>query len=374
MTAYYNEIEPYAAQWLRNLIGANLIAPGDVDTRSIKDIQPDDLSPYIQCHFFAGIGGWSYALRQADWPDNKPVWTGSCPCQPFSLAGQRAGFADPRHLWPDWLALIRESKPSSVFGEQVASASDWLALVHSDLEALGYAVGAVPIEAASAGADHRRDRYWFVAYDYTARSSLGSLAEDQPGDLRDERPTASSCSNGNSNSSLAYDQQPGSLPAAFSGIHSRKEGSGSRDVDVERYGSSDSNSSLALTHDPERRPDQPTGHQPDGSASRRHEGDSYAEECSNESLVSTPQDGAWEPSWTELTLCAAGFTAPAAGLTPTHQYIACPDGKYRRLPPPGVCWLANGLPARVPRIRALGNAIDPRPAAAFITAAMACAP
>lgn len=161
--AYYNEIDPYAAQWLRNLIAAGHIAAGDVDERSIFDVHPDELRGYTQCHFFAGIGGWSYALRLAGWDDARPVWTGSCPCQPFSSAGARMGFADPRHLWPDWFRLIRERRPPVAFGEQSARASDWLRLVKRDLEAVGYAVGAVPMEAACAGARQLRDRYWFVA-------------------------------------------------------------------------------------------------------------------------------------------------------------------------------------------------------------------
>ena len=103
--AYYNEHEPYAAQWLRNLIAAGHIAPGDVDARDIQEVTPDDLTGYTQCHFFAGLGGFSYALRLADWPDDRPVWTGSCPCQPFSPAGKRAGTDDPRHLWPAWFRL-----------------------------------------------------------------------------------------------------------------------------------------------------------------------------------------------------------------------------------------------------------------------------
>lgn len=161
--AYYNEIEPYAAQWLRNLIAAGHIAPGDVDERSIVDVQPGDLSGYTQCHFFAGLGGWSYALRLSGWPDDRPVWTGSCPCQPFSSAGARRGFDDPRHLWPEWFRLITERRPPVIFGEQSARASDWLRLVRCDLEALAYAVGAIPLEAASAGARQLRDRYWFAA-------------------------------------------------------------------------------------------------------------------------------------------------------------------------------------------------------------------
>ncbi len=84
MTAYYNEFDPAAEAWLRELIKAGEIAPGDVDTRSIEDVRPSDLRGYTQCHFFAGIGGWSLALRMAGWPDDRPVWTGSCPCQPFT--------------------------------------------------------------------------------------------------------------------------------------------------------------------------------------------------------------------------------------------------------------------------------------------------
>lgn len=65
MSAYYNEIDKYAAQWLRNLITAGLIADGVVDERSIEDVHPNDLREFTQCHFFAGIGVWSLALARA---------------------------------------------------------------------------------------------------------------------------------------------------------------------------------------------------------------------------------------------------------------------------------------------------------------------
>ena len=128
--AYYNEIDQFAAQMLRNLIAAGHIAPGDVDERSIEYVHPSDLKPYTQCHFFAGIGVWSHALRRAGWPDDRPVWTGSCPCQPFSAAGAGAGFDDQRHLWPHFHWLISERRPPVVFGEQVASrdANPWIDL------------------------------------------------------------------------------------------------------------------------------------------------------------------------------------------------------------------------------------------------------
>ena len=165
MSAYYNEHDPYAAQWLRNLIAAGHIAPGEVDERSILDVKPSDLAGFTQCHFFAGIGVWSYALRRAGWPDDRSVWTGSCPCQPFSVAGMAGGFSDERHLWPAWFHLIEQRRPGVVFGEQVEAAirHGWLDLVQSDMEGIGYAFAAAGIPAAGVGAPHIRQRLWFVA-------------------------------------------------------------------------------------------------------------------------------------------------------------------------------------------------------------------
>ncbi|ELB7362823.1 TPA: DNA cytosine methyltransferase [Klebsiella pneumoniae] len=163
--AYYNEIDPFAAQWLRNLIAAGHISPGEVDERSIEDVTPDDLRGFTQCHFFAGIGVWSHSLRLAGWPDDRPVWTGSCPCQPFSAAGKGDGFADERHLWPHFFHLISERRPQHVFGEQVASgnANTWFDLVQADLEGVGYAFGLVPFTSAGIGAPHIRERAYWVA-------------------------------------------------------------------------------------------------------------------------------------------------------------------------------------------------------------------
>ena len=149
---------------LRNLIAAGHIMEGEVDERSIVDVRGPDLQGFTRCHFFAGIAGWDLALRLAGWGDC-PVWTGSCPCQPLSSAGQRKGHADERHLWPAFHRLIAECRPATVFGEQVASKDgrEWFAAVRADLERLGYACGGADMPAAGVGAPHIRQRLWWVA-------------------------------------------------------------------------------------------------------------------------------------------------------------------------------------------------------------------
>lgn len=181
MANYYNEFEPYAAQWLRNLIANGLIPNGEVDTRSIVDVQAEDLKGFTQCHFFAGIGGWPLALGMAGWSDERPVWTGSCPCQPFSRSGKGKAQSDERHLWPHWYRLIKQSKPSIIFGEQVERAitCGWWDDAAADLEKEEYACASAILPAFSVGAYHRRDRLFFVAHS-SIKDDRGSLSESSP--------------------------------------------------------------------------------------------------------------------------------------------------------------------------------------------------
>jgi len=306
VTAYYNEIDEHAAGWLENLIAEGHIARGIVDRRSIADIAPGDLDGFTQCHFFAGIGGWSVALRLAGWPDTRPVWTGSCPCQPFSLAGAQRGFADERHLWPVWRALIAERRPAKVFGEQVASATAWLGLVRGDLEALGYAVGAIPMEAASAGADHLRDRYWFVADTDYARSQGRIVLSERAGE-RASGPDG-----------VADANEPG----AREGRQQRGGEFGGVSGDPEAC---DCELAYACGEEHQRERLSPRSH---GSASPDAE----------------RRDGSSELSW-----------------------VIGADGKARRVKS-GIRLLAHGVPNRVGLLRGFGNAIDPRPASEFIRA------
>jgi len=206
---YYNDNDRFAAAWLRELIRDGLIPPGDVDERGIEEIRGGDLQGYTQCHFFAGVSGWSRALAIAGVPATEPLWTGSCPCQPFSTAGKRQGEKDERHLWPEFLRLIRECRPQTIFGEQVASAevvgteleaafviavqggnyaranklahklfrsrslhywARWIDGIRADMEAEDYSVRFDVLGAHSAGAPHIRQRLFWVGVSNSARS------------------------------------------------------------------------------------------------------------------------------------------------------------------------------------------------------------
>lgn len=200
--AYYNDVEESACAWLRELMIAGQIAPGVVDNRSILDVQPTDLIGFTQCHFFAGIGGWSLALRLAGWPDHRPVWTGSPPCQPFSVAGEGKGKDDERHLAPKFISLVRACRPGVLFGEQVASsavfgkaakgrrgapasAPDWAWIddLSDRLEAARYATWAVDFPSAGVGAPHIRQRTYFGAVDALrmANAHVGRQCGDNRG-------------------------------------------------------------------------------------------------------------------------------------------------------------------------------------------------
>ena len=201
---YYNDFDPGAAAWLRELMKAGHIPAGQVDDRSILDVAATDLAGFRRCHFFAGIAGWSEALRLAGWPDAIPVWTGSPPCQPFSAAGKRGGRDDARHLGPRFVELVRAGRPPVLFGEQVASADAigraakpgkrgagsepawaWWDDLSLRLEAAGYAAWAAVVPAAGVGAPHIRQRLFFAAVDL--RFAPGGLADADGRDARAER-------------------------------------------------------------------------------------------------------------------------------------------------------------------------------------------
>ncbi len=340
MTAYYNEHEPYAVEWLRNLIKQGLIADGEVDGRSIVDVRADDLGKFTQCHFFAGVGVWSYALRLAGWPDDWPVWTGSCPCQPFSAAGKGAGFADERHLWPEFHRLISECRPPVVFGEQVASKDGlgWLDTVRTDLEVSGYAVGVADLCAAGIGAPHIRQRLWFVG--------------ERLADANDERHERSQ--------ETGWDAQR--RAEHRSGIdwlgHHYHQG-----LEGQRRGHQAEGGRLGAV-----RPVAETG-QSGGLADAERE---QREECLSRPGQGNSSEGG-RPSVEPTGFCSYGRPSPTNGHWQAADWLHCRDGKWRPVEP-GTFPLAHGAPARVGRLRAYGNAIVPQVAAEIIQSFMECRP
>jgi len=351
MPAYYNEFDPQAAAWLRNLIAAGHLPAGDVDERSLLDVQPEDLNGYEQCHFFAGIGVWPYALRRVGWPDDRPIWTGSCPCQPFSTAGQQLGFDDERHLWPAWFQLIAQRRPAIVVGEQVTSALAWLDLVQNDLEGAGYAVGAAdlcapgfPVESWHESPQHewilRAIRHCpdpMVAgqlLDFAAWASGNLGAHD--GDHIRQRLYFVGVADGAADG-RRQERTDGSGGGAGNGAQGRATG----------YGASGDPSGLVDSEQPglEGRGDRPA------PAGRR--------------------DAAAGPA---TAPGGAGGMENADRDAPNSRrgaadWLFCRDGKWRPVEP-GTFPLANAPAGRVGKLRAYGNALDAETVVAFLEAAL----
>lgn len=338
MTAVFNEFDAYAAQWLANLSAAGHVASGTVDTRSIQEVKPDDVRHATQFHAFAGIGVWSHALRLAGWPDDRPVWTGSCPCQPFSVAGRRKGTDDERHLWPEWRRLIAECLPPVVFGEQVASADGraWLDAVRADLEVLGYEVGAADLCAAGVGAPHIRQRLYFGAVrladaDATGRGLVGrgGLPEVGHAPLRHDVDGRGAARGLGDASGARAGRNGGAGPRAQEGAAVRAVGDASLAPGPTRGLGDDDDEGLEghAGHGQD-------GNQPGWDAAQPH--------------GPTPTSGFWsDPDW-----------------------VLCRDEPVNKWRPvePGTFPLAHGAPARVGRLRAYGNAIVSEVAATFVKA------
>jgi len=281
---YYNDNDSQMTAWMLALIRSGQLPDGIVDRRSITDISPEELYPYEQSHFFAGIGGWALALQLAGWPTNRPVWTGSCPCQPFSQAGRRQGTADPRHLWPSWYGLIRKCRPDTIFGEQVDGTASraWIDAVRTDLEGIGYIIGVAVLPAAGLGAPHGRHRIYWVAHALRGKcASRHGRYILQTGAKSEERANAAGRCQGH----MGDTDGPGL------------------------------------------------------------EGGLLDRECLDQVQAGRTSLDAW---W-------------------ALEWLRCADGNYRPTQP-GLFPLANGIPARVGRLRGYGNAIVPQVAAEFISA------
>jgi len=396
--AYYNEFDPGAAAWLRELIRMGEIADGEVDERSILDVGAADLRGFRQCHFFAGIGGWSYALRLAGWPDDRPVWTGSPPCQPFSAAGRQEGRNDARHLAPHFIDLVRTGRPPVLFGEQVASSEvfgkaasgarkraggppdwAWIDDLSDRLEAARYAVGASDFPSAGVGAPHIRQRTFFGAVDLADADDAGLERRREPGRERGTERAAGACGLAGGLADSTRERRDGRQDPTGS-----RRGAGTETVGpVGGLADADSGERQRIADG--------EGCQPDGTPTGRIEGDGIAaagrDVCrmadaerlgrDRRQGLSTGrqhvgQDAGWikdhdGPVCFGETGDGSHRTSPLNGFWSDADWLFCRDGKWRPVEP-GTFPLAHGVSGRVGLLRGYGNAINPHAAKEFIAA------
>lgn len=366
--AYYNEIDRDAVHVLRSLIADGLIADGDVDGRSIVDVRPADLDGYTQCHFFAGAGLWSVAARMSGWPDDRPLWTGSCPCQPFSAAGRGLGADDPRHLWPDFFRLISACRPPVVMGEQVAGAPGygWFDGVRADLAGEDFASRVVDIPVCAVDAPNIRQRLWWVAVANANGTRSSAIGRDlgEVGSL-----SASECKP-EDHAALSR----GGDAAPVDGLaHADRSGRAGRQEAPERSAFG-------------RAPDEWPADGSLGDAERRgRDGPRLPDGSGQEVPVVTGADGrevvrpevhlaiterGGRQGWnTERRGTSAAYapTRPNGSFWSGSDWLLCHDGKARRTEP-GIRLLVDGMAGRVPAWRLAGNSISPVLAAEVIGA------
>lgn len=395
MAAYYNEIDKDCCAWLKELMREGLIPEGDVDDRSIKDVSSGDVRGYTHQHYFAGVGVWAYALRQAGWPDDREVWSGSPPCQPFSVAGRQKGADDPRHLWPDFFRLIDACRPARLFGEQVSGKAgyDWLDGVIADLESKDYACWAYDIPACAVDAPHIRNRlYWHAKY---MADSHDIRKNEREGKIQspDERPISGRMYNGTGRrdgagelvhtpligrregwpesefrggwSALAGANAPGDVAEDGLAKHVANEsGRGWGSLVAERGSVKRASveghvkSELANAAEPQNsgRQLQRSG----SSSSADNQRPSGQSGRPNGGTMGDADDQGFSIGQSERCDARAKRTsaqrANDASFWHDAEWIICHDGKARRTKP-GLPLLAPGSPGRIPMWRALGNAI-----------------
>jgi len=142
---------------------------------------------------FCDIEPWSRKILAKHWPDvpiaedvkelasdpgrlvpDHDIITAGYPCQPFSMAGQRRGEEDDRHIWPEIFAIVQAKGPYwCVFENVYGHVSMGLDEVLSDLESENYTCQAFIVPACAVDAPHRRDRVWIVANSGGLRCNAG---------------------------------------------------------------------------------------------------------------------------------------------------------------------------------------------------------
>ncbi len=309
---YYNEHDAYRAAVLRERMDEGLLPKGVVDERDIETVPDEDFLGYTQIHLFAGIGGFPLGLRLAGFSEQRRIVSGGFPCQDISNAGKRAGITGSRsRLWREMVRCVRVVRPELVFVENVAALlGRGMGVVLGDLAEIGYDANGDCVSAADVGAPHLRRRIWIVAYDA-------------------ERGT-------------------GTIPA-----RSRDEGEGTRDVDGDRED---------VANAAQR------GFAVRGESSQL----GGLTECSGETLADATGRGTRTQRRKQLAESGDGKRDVADAATVHAQGRnggsgQRESGRSSRWPvEPNVGRVAHGIPKRVDRLAALGDAIVPQCAAEAI--------
>lgn len=357
--AYYNEIDGFCCGALKRNIERGWLPPGDIDTRDIREVQPEDLRGYGQVHLFAGIGGFGLAARLAGWPDERPLWTGGYPCQPFSVAGLQAGISDDRYLWPEVARLLEgasERPPWCLFENVDGHTALGLDRTLFDLETLEYAGRPFWIPACAVKAPHERMRVWIVARDLADAERAERRTGEPGGDdahwhdagRPQETGGARECGENHIRGTVANSASELPHGGGCPGSRGRQEHSDRIDRTMGNGVGAGLQIREGITrhHGPEFPPAERTsgGAVDHGNRGRRGGG--------SEEEIRARRDG---PEHT--------------GPWDDHAWIVGSDGKARRVKP-GIRLLAHGIPQRVAKLKSLGNAIVAEEAARVIRTMM----
>jgi DNA (cytosine-5)-methyltransferase 1 len=287
---------------------------------------------------FCDIEPWSRKILAKHWPDvpiaedvkelaNDPdglipdcdILTAGYPCQPFSVAGQRRGTEDDRHIWPYIFSIIQRKRPSwCVFENVYGHVSMGLNEVLSDLERESYAARPFIVPACAADAPHRRDRVWIIGRNVGDTKHDGSFTSTIKRSVKEAGDNKSEGQNEASQSAGA------SQPRDSAGM----EGSARADNVGDTISS--------------RQPRNDRG-QPRKEPENRREDVAH----SNSAGLQGRQN--------------ARDTIQSRAQRDKHSARRSerPDGQNWK-PEPAVGRVANGIPRRVDRLRGLGNAIVPQ--------------